>query len=128
MDEKEIERQEKNGRIVENNVFCNQSMLVEKLISEGVFNLDDVENLYLSDEQIKDYFSVETEEEMEEIRDNGEGTQEIYEWWVVSDYMADKLKNLGEPVLENDYGTWWGRTCTGQAIKLDSVIDKMRNN
>jgi len=33
--------------------------------------------------------------------------------------------SLGEPILESDYGTWWGRTCTGQAIQLDGTIQKI---
>ena len=51
--------------------------------------------------------------------------QAIYEWWLVNDWFIEKLRAEGEPILENDYGTWWGRTCTGQAIFLDYVIEKI---
>ena len=49
--------------------------------------------------------------------------KEIYEYWLVSPYFGEKLRNKGEAVLER-YGGWvWGRTCTGQAIALDGVVE-----
>lgn len=48
-----------------------------------------------------------------------EKPQEIYEWWLITDWLADKLRKHGQPVLANDYGTWWGRTCTGQSFTCD---------
>jgi len=48
---------------------------------------------------------------------------EVYEWYLITDsWVADKLKDMGQPMLDNDYGTWWGRTCTGQAIALDPTF------
>ena len=50
---------------------------------------------------------------------------EIFEYWLVSPYLGRKLRESGEPVLER-CGAWiWGRTCTGQAIALDWVIEKI---
>lgn len=49
--------------------------------------------------------------------------QEIMEWWLCSDWLLEKLQARGEPVLHTDYGDWWGRTCTGQSIILDGVIE-----
>lgn len=51
--------------------------------------------------------------------------QEIYEWWIVTDYLYEKLKEHGEPVIEWQNLYIWGRTTTGQAILLDSVITKI---
>jgi len=51
--------------------------------------------------------------------------QDISEWWLVSDWLADKLREFEQPLLDMEYGTWWGRTCTGQAIKMDYVIRKI---
>lgn len=52
--------------------------------------------------------------------------QEIYEWWLLSSSsVAEDLKELGEPVLDNDYGEWWGRTCTGQSVELDPTFWRM---
>lgn len=58
----------------------------------------------------------------EAVRQNADA-QEIYEWWPVEDsYLVEQLKEIGEPILDNDYGTWWGRTCTGQSIELDPTF------
>lgn len=48
---------------------------------------------------------------------------EIYEHWIVSDWLAGQLEERGEVVERDFYGlTIWGRVCTGQAILLDDVI------
>jgi hypothetical protein len=48
--------------------------------------------------------------------------KEVYEWWLVTSWFEDKLKEKGEVFLELFGETWWGRQCTGQAILLDYVI------
>lgn len=49
--------------------------------------------------------------------------REVYEHWIVSDWLAAKLEEQGEQVDTDFAGlTVWARTCTGQAILLDSVI------
>ena len=30
-------------------------------------------------------------------------------WFVVNDFLAERLQAMGEVVLRNDYGRWWGR-------------------
>jgi len=62
-----------------------------------------------------DDFDIDCEEE----------TQEIYEWWAVSSYLADKLKAYGQPICDTGSCHVWGRTCTGQAILLDGVISRI---
>lgn len=52
-------------------------------------------------------------------------SQEIYEWWLVEDHIARELLIQGEPILQNNYGIWWGRTCSGQAISMDTPIQKI---
>lgn len=48
---------------------------------------------------------------------------EVYEHWIVSSWLADKLEDRGYPVVRDFLGfTIWGRPTTGQAISLDSVI------
>lgn len=89
--------------LVERTIGACQSSLVEKALENGFFSFEDIENLYDSEEQ----------------------AQEIYEWWIVDSGMAQCLKEQNEPVLENEYGIWWGRTTTGQAIYLDYVIQEI---
>lgn len=48
---------------------------------------------------------------------------EVYEHWVVSDWLADKLKEKGECICLDWQGlTIWGRCTTGQMVSMDSVI------
>ena len=48
---------------------------------------------------------------------------EIYEHWIVSEWLAARLEERGEVIERDFYGlTIWGRACTGQAILLDDVI------
>jgi hypothetical protein len=48
---------------------------------------------------------------------------EIYEHWIVSEWLAAQLEQRGEVIERDFYGlTIWGRACTGQAILLDGVI------
>lgn len=51
--------------------------------------------------------------------------KEIFEYWIVSPYLGEQLRDLGEPTLERWGGWIWGRTCTGQAIALDWVIQEI---
>lgn len=48
---------------------------------------------------------------------------EVYEHWIVSTWLANRLAECGERVDKDFAGLCvWGRTCTGQAILLDRVI------
>ena len=51
---------------------------------------------------------------------------EVFEHWIVSDWLADKLIAKGETVVKDYMGlTIWGRTTSGQAISLDYVIQQI---
>ena len=112
-------------QFISNHIYCNQSCLVSELMDKGVISIEDYSNLYKSDETIKSDYDVKTEEEIQEIRDNGEDTQEVYEHWLCSDWFISKMKKQDEPILETDFETWWGRTCTGQSIYLDYNIQEL---
>lgn len=56
-------------------------------------------------------------------RDQYESSVDVYEHWIVSDWLADKLQERGETVNKDFYGlTIWGRTITGQQIYIDGII------
>lgn len=65
---------------------------------------------------------VYTEEEYEYLDEN---PQEVYEWWAVTNWLGDKLKERGEVVIEGWDHWYWGRSCTGQGIALDGVISSI---
>lgn len=48
--------------------------------------------------------------------------QEAYEWWRVSNWLCGKLRGQGEIVIDNGYGCWWGRGCTGQSMIMDGTL------
>ena len=50
---------------------------------------------------------------------------EVYEQWIVSDWLARKLKDKGETVGDLCGLTIWGRGTTGQSICLDRVIQNL---
>ena len=51
---------------------------------------------------------------------------EVYEHWIVSEWLADELIKHGERVDKDFAGLCiWGRTTTGQAISQDAVIQKI---
>lgn len=128
-------------KFVEREVISCQSSLVDMLMEKGIdgFNYENIENFYVPTcPQCGDTNSITEEENedgetiykclyCEEIFEEEPETepQEIFEWWLVSNWLADKLKAKGEPILDNDYDIWWGRTCTGQAILLDGVISEI---
>ena len=44
---------------------------------------------------------------------------EIYQWFECDSYLLYRLEERGECILD---GIYWGRTCCGQSIILDSVM------
>lgn len=63
---------------------------------------------------------------LSEEEDNADGYfPESFEWWAVSDWLAEKLKAHCETVAEYRGLNVWGRTTTGQAISSDYVIEQI---
>jgi len=107
------------GDFVHREVYTCFTYEMGEILKKEIVNYDDIENLYLDCEKnYKDYGY----KSAEAMQDDGADIQEIYEWWIVSEYLYRKFKEKGEPVLEWGNNYYWGRTTTGQAILLDSVI------
>lgn len=67
-----------------------------------------------------------TAQELCENNDIEPHYREVYEHWIVSDWLADKLAEKGEKVDKDFAGmTVWARTTTGQAIYCDHVIEQI---
>jgi hypothetical protein len=110
---------------IRNHIYINQSYLVDELFKKEIIHYDDIHNLYFTDGDLIVNFGLTCKEDLQALKDNGEDQQEIFEYWVCSNWLIEQLKELNEPILETDYETWWGRTCTGQAICLDYVIQHL---
>jgi hypothetical protein len=47
------------------------------------------------------------------------------EWWLIDSWLAERLKRENQVIIE-EYGCcWWGRLASGQAVCMDSVIQKI---
>lgn len=126
-------------KFVNNNVGECQSSLVDMLLEKEIFSWDDIKNKdgYVCPEcghNEADESAFETEDAnvylcpyckktFEDAPENE--PQEPLEWWTCSSWLMDKLEAYGEPVLRTDYGDWYGRTCSGQSMILDSVIENI---
>jgi hypothetical protein len=84
-------------RIVDNHVLYGQNFVIEQLMKSNPGLMD-----YLHD-----------------ARD------EILEWWLITPFLAGLLEREGETVIAEYDCHWWGRTQSGQAIYMDSVIGKI---
>ena len=116
------ENQDIKSKFVAREVFVCFSYEMDEILKAGLVNYEDIENLYLDCEKEYQDLGYETAEAMQ---DDGADMQEIFEWWIVSEYLYNKLKNENEPVLEWGNNYYWGRTTSGQAIKLDYVISRI---
>lgn len=56
---------------------------------------------------------------------NSESDTGVKEWWLVTPYMAELLKEKGEVILADYDCYWWGRQTSGQAICMDWVIQRI---
>jgi hypothetical protein len=105
----EIEKQELGEKLVKREVIeCISqtiSMAFEKDTEEILEALESCEN-YKEDPELGDY-------------------PEIFEFWSVTDWLGEKLKQKGEIVFKYLDFTVWGRQCTGQSISLDPVIQEI---
>ena len=125
------ENQRIKGEFVNREVLTCFSYEMQEILSHDIVSYDDIENLYVNtcpycgytfDNDIDICQVCEKNGHIEELEQE---PQEIYEWWIVTSYLCDKLRENGEPVLEWGNNCYWGRCCTGQAILLDSVISEI---
>ena len=86
-----------------------QDSLVRHLLEQGVegFTQDEIEN----DEYIDE--------------DGEKQRKDVLQWGHVDKYLACLLDAHHEILLVNDFGAWWGRDQSGQAVYMDSVIRKI---
>lgn len=57
--------------------------------------------------------------------DDETDTHEIFEHWAVTNYLAKKLEEKGERVVDMSNLKIWCRTTTGQQIAADGVIEEI---
>lgn len=93
---------------------------VDDIIQREIFCLANELDQVLYDKDVNAYL---------EAWENRSHDTEIFQFFIVSDWLADKLSEIDEPVAKDFYGvSWWGRTCCGQAIEADGTIQKILEN
>ena len=102
----EATTQDNCRRLVDNHVYSNVSYLVQELSEDDKY-----------------------ENELFEVRARlTDGyPEEALEHWIVSDWLGKRLLEQGEMVIDFMGLTIWGRTTSGQAICIDSVIEDIYN-
>ncbi len=87
-------------RIVQTCVLKNQSTVIEEMIRANL----------ISEEYLYPF------------------VDDVMEWWLIDSWLAERLKEQGEVIIE-EYGCyWWGRQSSGQAIYMDGVIQEICGN
>ena len=105
-----MENERKLDEFVNREVYYNVSHIVTELI-----NRDGSDWWEITSQLIED--------------DEGAYEREVFEYYIVSDLLADELQERGEVIEQDFYGlTIWGRTTTEQAISMDWVIQDIYNN
>ena len=109
---------------------------IENLVDEDVINIYEREEYGYSirwkypDDSSDDYSEpfesrADLVNELQHHIDFDMEINEVYEFWGVSDFLARKLRENGEAVVEMLGFNVWGRCTTGQAILLDVVITEI---
>ena len=86
-------------QIVNDLILDNQNLVIEELMKHDECLWDELEN-----------FDEDTD---------------VLEWWLVTPFMADMLKNNGEVILAAYDCYWWGRQTSGQGLSMDWVIQEI---
>lgn len=97
-------------RFIDQYIYSNASLLVSELAQDEKY-IDELSPVLVS-------YSEEEGYEDEPI--------EALEHYIVSDWLANRLEEKGEMIIKDFLGlTIWGRTTSGQSVKMDGVIEQI---
>ena len=111
----------------------------EKAINQNICVVQpDVDNLWGVYDKNNEYYTIEPihEHKKEAIKEYFNDLSwdlfsyncEVCEYWLISEWLANKLEDKGETVEKDFMGLIvWGRTTTGQAIWCDWIIQEIYN-
>ena len=102
---------------------------VEKEFEEEPYRIELRDDIKYYNEEIKEKINERIsllsnikglENEVSDLESEQDEPNEVYSWYIVSGWLCDKLKGMGEVVIDNE--NLWGRGTCGQSISLDWVI------
>lgn len=102
--------------------------LAEKIESFESYEVEEDEYTYIRAGNYTTEQLDEINKAIEEIENLDGNYIEVFEWWLVSPWLAKKLEEKGEIITETYTNKIWGRCATGQAILLDHVISEICND
>lgn len=116
------------GGIDPNPWTMDRAALIE--LSDGVLDVTDATPTDTLREQVIEAIDDETIDGLKDWRDAArelaqDNPAEVYEWWRVTSWLCDQLDKIGEVTIDNGYGHWWGRTCTGQGYLMDGTLQQV---
>jgi len=121
--------------IINKDVYCNQTVIVGEMLKLDNSNLlqhDDIENHFIfrnsesGDTITHDAYCELTRLDTDDVSEYLEEQLDIRQWYSVSQWLADKLFALGQPVIRlNGVGYWWGRTFCVQALEDDYCFEQI---
>ena len=91
------ETQERAKRIADIHVLWGQSTVIEEMIRANL----------ISEEYLYPF------------------ADDVMEWWLIDSWLAERLKEQGEIIIDKLGCRWWGRLTSGQAIYMDGVIQEI---
>ena len=115
----------------DNNAVELHLCLTAVLTRDGIFRLYDMTAQQIVNDLILDNQNLVIEELMKhddsiwDSLQNFNENSEVLEWWLVTPFMADMLKNNGEVILAAYDCYWWGRQTSGQGLSMDWVIQEI---
>jgi hypothetical protein len=120
-------------------VKANQTTVVENLLEKFPDLQDDIINLeepFNAAEEPGECGkcwdeAVEIDEDTglcEECHESNAELREVYEWWLIEGGWTSQFRNNGLITLRAFGCTWYGRTCTGQALYLDQEFEFLAKN
>jgi hypothetical protein len=101
---------DKASGIIEREILANQDSLVRHMLES-----DRGHEVGYAWENVSNLFEDEDPDEF----------KEVCQWFLVSDWLYEKLDTICEPILDTDFGKYWGRTMGGQAIELDGTFQRI---
>ena len=105
------ERSKIVDRLIGREILTLANGLFEKLLNDSEYCLyDEIENFYYEDEN----------EECE--------PKEVFQWWIVSEYLYERLQEVGEVVCDVEGVYFWGRTACGIGLEYDYCFKKIATN
>lgn len=127
MQEAEIRLQRGCSALVECNVYACMSMVVAELESLGSDFLEDADTWAPACSECGEWLDADADDTepcpcCAEYFDVDHAAREIYEWWAVGSWFADKLEAHGALVVRELGLCLWARETTGQAIMLDHIV------